>query len=357
MTTSGEIRDLVALRAGLEAWCEHHRPDVVAAGGIEELRHATAGKSNETIVVRCRPLADGSPGPSFVLRPPPVVPSFPDIDFALQAEVQNVVTRFGVPTASPVVVERDPSWIGVPFIVMPFVDGYIVGDAPIFDPWMKEATEGERRESQRELVRVLASIHAIDWREAGLDRLLVGGTGSLDAHLEWWRDYLVWAHDGVSLPRVDAILAWCRDHRPDEVEPPALLWGDPRLGNLVMAPDRNTRAVLDWDLATIGPAEMDLGWWLAHERLLHELVGREPLAGLADADEVAYDYEAATGRQVQDLGWHMIFAVFRSTAVTIRQAAIAADADADYLVPGGEDNPMIAITEKWIASYPGSSCG
>jgi aminoglycoside phosphotransferase (APT) family kinase protein len=283
------------------------------------------------------------------------VPSFPNVDFAQQAEVQNAVVRYGVPTASPVVVELDPSWIGVPFIVMPFVDGYIVGDAPLLDPWLMRATADERRGSQREMVRVLAAIHSVDWREAGLEQLLVGASGGLEAHLDWWADYVVWANDGESMPRVDAILAWCRRNRPPDGEMPTLLWGDPRLGNLVMGPDRTTRAVLDWDLATIGPVEMDLGWWLGHEQVLTELLGREPLAGLAEADEVAHDYETVMGRPVQDLVWHMIFAVFRSTAVTIRQAAMAARAGSDYVVAGGEDNPMIPIVEQWIANYPAST--
>jgi hypothetical protein len=51
MTTSGGTRDLGALREGLESWCARNRPEM-ALNGIDELQHATAGKSNETVICR-----------------------------------------------------------------------------------------------------------------------------------------------------------------------------------------------------------------------------------------------------------------------------------------------------------------
>lgn len=355
MTTSGGRRDLDGLRSGLLAWCAEHRP-VVAEHGIEDLSHPSEGLSNETVVVRCRPRADGSPGPRLVVRLPPQLASFPDVDLALQARVQNAVADAGVPTAAPAVVEEDPRWLGVPFIVMPYVDGTIPGPASLFDPWLTGAGEQQRRDAQREMVGVLAGIQSIDWRAAGLGELLIGpadgGNGTLSDQLGWWTGYLRWAMAGESMPRIEGILEWCERHRPPYDAPPSLVWGDPRLGNLVVDDARRTRAVLDWELATIGPAEMDLGWYLGLERVLHELVGKEPLPGFAPTDEVVHDYEAAIGRPVEDLAWHMVFAVLRSISINVRQAAIAAEAGVTYLIPAGEANPLVAVVEGWIEAYP-----
>ena len=62
-------------------------------------------------------------------------------------------------------------------------------------------------------------------------------------------------------------------HAPPEREP-VLLWGDVRLGNLVFDEARAVVAVLDWDLASLGPPEMDLGWHFGLDFMMEELFGR-----------------------------------------------------------------------------------
>lgn len=347
MATSGGRRDLQDLRTGFSAWCEVHRPDIVAFG-IEELTHASAGWSNETIIVTYRSGRDDGATEKCVLRLPPKLATFPDLDLTVQAAVQNAVAAQGVPTAEPVLVEEDPTWVGAPFLVMPFAHGTIPGEASLFDPWLTEATPTQRRAAQQEMVRVLTDIAAIDWRATGFGEWLIGSSGGLDEQLDYWDRYLRWAMGDVSMPRIEAIAGWCRKHRPTGDVPLSLVWGDPRLGNLVVGDDRRTRAVLDWELATIGPAEMDLGWYLGLERVLHELTGQEPLDGFASPDEVITDFAAAIGRPLQDLGWHQIFAVFRSIAINVRQASIAAEAGVRYVVPAGEANPLVTVVERWI---------
>ncbi len=354
MVTSGGRRDLDELRVGLLAWCEQNRPDLIGAG-IDELTHPSSGMSNETIIVTCRPRAEHGARSRFVLRLPPIQSSFPDHDFGLQARVQVAVGAAGIPTARPVVLETDPRWLGDPFVVMPFVEGDIPGPATLFDPWFTEATQGQRRDAQREMVRVLAAIHAVDREGLGLGDLLPVSDGALASHLDWWGAYLRWAADDQPLPRISAILDWCRANRPvDEVEP-SLVWGDPRQENLIFDEGRRAIAVLDWELATIGPTEMDLGWYTGLDRMLYELTGMAALPGLASLDEVRQDLSTAIGRPLQDPLWHEIFAVFRSICINVRQAAISAEAGLDYILPPGEKNPMVEVAERWIAEHESTS--
>lgn len=353
MTTSGGRRDLDQIRDGLGAWCDEHRPDLASAG-IADLRHPSAGLSNETIVARCGPDHDGSPGPRFVVRLPPIMASFPDHDFGLQVRVQQAVGDAGIPVAGPITYEEDPRWLGVPFVVMPFVDGTIPGPGSLFDPWLIEATEGQRRDAQHEMVRVLAALHDIDWHVPALVELLGDGAGSLDDQLDWWEHYLAWATGDQLLPRIEALFAWCRRHAPADAVPPSLVWGDPRLENLVVGEDRRTRAVLDWELATIGPAEMDLGWYLGLERVMHELMGQDPLAGFGTREEVEDDFAEALGRPLQDPAWHRIFAVLRSICINVRQADNSARAGVRYPLPPGEANPMVDLVERWVTEHPAS---
>ena len=348
MTTGGR-RSLGDVRSGLLAWCEIHRPDVVRHG-IDELSHPSLGMSNETVIVQCRPGVDGRPGPKFVVRLPPLHATFPHHDFTAQAEVQSAVAHLGVPTAQPTV-EHDPSFLGSPFIVMPFIDGDIPGPQSLFDPWLTGATDVQRREAQREMVRVLAEIGRADWKSAGLDAILGNVDGALETQVDWWCDYLDWASGDHALPRVAAVATWCRDNRPPDGPPPSLVWGDPRFGNMVMDEKRCVRAVLDWELATIGPAEMDLGWFLGLERVLLEVTGMAPLPGCADLEDVARDYETALGRPLQDPAWHEIFAVFRALAINVRQSEIAREAGEKYMIAAGEKNPLLKIVERWIVAY------
>jgi aminoglycoside phosphotransferase (APT) family kinase protein len=120
---------------------------------------------------------------------------------------------------------------------------------------------------------------------------------------------------------------------------------------MVMDEQRRVRVVLDWELATIGPAELDLGWFLGLERVLLEFTGMEPLAGMAGLDEMARDYQTALGRPLQDLAWHEIFAVFRALVINVRQSAIAQEAGERYMLAAGEKNPLLKTLERWIASY------
>jgi aminoglycoside phosphotransferase (APT) family kinase protein len=350
VATSGGHRDLDQVCDGLTSWCREHRPDLVA-GGLAELVHPSSGMSNETIIVQGEPGSDGAPGARFVVRLPPVVASFPDLDFGLPVRVQEAVGAAGIPVAGPTSFEADPSWLGAPFVIMPFVDGFIPGPGSLFDPWLTEATEAQRRDAQREMVRTLAAIAQVDWHVPDLEVLLGQGTGSLADQLDQWEHYLGWAADGRSFPRIEALLAWCREHAPAEVAAPSLVWGDPRLENLVFNDQRKVSAVLDWELATIGPAEMDLGWYLGLEAVLHELTGMDPLAGLASPDEVVADLADALGRPVQDPVWHQIFAVVRSVCINVRQADISAQAGVKYLLPRGEKNPLVAVAEQWAAEH------
>lgn len=350
MTTSGGRRDLDQIEEGLTAWCREHRPDL-AAVGIAELRHPAAGLSNETIVARCGANPDGTPGPRFVVRLPPIVASFPDHDFGRQVRVQQAAGEAGVPVAGPVSYEEDPRWLGAPFVVMPFVEGTIPGPVSLFDPWLVEATEQQRRDAQHEMVQVLTMLDGVDWHVPALEELLDGGAGSVADQLDWWERYLRWATGDNRLPRIEALFAWCRQHAPADVAA-SLVWGDPRLENLVMGEDRRTVAVLDWELATIGPAEMDLGWYLGLERVMHELMDKDPLPGFGPPQEVEADLAASLGRTLQDGAWHQIFGVLRSICINVRQADNSAKAGVRYPLPPGEANPMLAIVERWAAEHP-----
>ena len=90
------------------------------------------------------------------------------------------------------------------------------------------------------------------------------------------------------------VVAWCREHAPADEPPTGLLWGDVRLGNVVFDETSATpRAILDWDMASAGPIEMDLAWHLALETVQTDLTGMV-VPGFGTRDETIAHADRST---------------------------------------------------------------
>jgi aminoglycoside phosphotransferase (APT) family kinase protein len=340
---TGGRRDDEALKAGLGRFFVAHpesvpgadSPHTGSAGSaapaadlvIRALEHAEGGMANETVLVDLGP---GHPG--VVVRLPPVAPTFPDYELAPQALVQNVVAAAGVPAPAPAVVVEDTSWIGSSFLVMPRVHGDVAGPAPLFDPYVADAAVSEQRRMHDALVDTVAAVHGAPWEGTGLDAVMPG-TRLRDAFGQW-DAYMAWASEGDPLPALVEAMEWCRRNVPAEREP-VLLWGDVRLGNLVFDAGRRVVAVLDWDLARLGPREMDLGWHVGLDHMMEALFGRR-VPGFPGTAESVERYERQSGYEVRDLGWHEIFALVRALAIQDRHQRIRRD-------PGRAENPMAGV--------------
>ena len=336
MATGGR-RDDAELAEGLGRWVAA-RPDVVpGAGGdlggdggargpaeIAGVEHADGGMANETVLV------DFGPGrPGMAVRLAPLAPTFPGYDLGPQAAVQNAVATAGVPAPAPSVVELDPRWIGTPFLAMPRVRGDIAGPAPVFDPYVKDSGPAFQRVMHDALIDTVAAVHAVAWETLGLGEVLAG-PGLRDT-VERWSAYVEWSSEGDPLPALAEGLEWCGRNVPPEREP-VLLWGDVRLGNLVFDAERRVVAVLDWDLAALGPREMDLGWHFGLEFMMAELFGQR-VPGFPSRLEALERYERHSGYEVHDLAWHEVFALVRALAINDRHQRISDD-------PRRRDNPM-----------------
>ncbi len=133
-----------------------------------------------------------------------------------------------------------------------------------------------------------------------------------------------------------------------------MCWGDARIGNLLFADDRTVASVLDWEMATIGPAETDLAWFLALDELTTYFVKRT-VPGFGDRAAVVGRYEAALGRAVVDLEWHEIFALVRSTAINDRQARLADESGVAYPGVAGDGNPVLRVITRRIEAFAPAS--
>ncbi len=214
-----------------------------------EIRQYPSGFSNLTYRLDL-------PGRRLVLRRPP-----PGADVKgghdMGREVRLLRALHGrVPVPQALAYEPDPDVLGAPFYVMEHVEGVILraGAEPEPPDTMARVADA--------FVSTLADLHAVDVEAVGL-----GEMGQPEGYVErqvegWSRRYQRAATDTIS--DLEGAFAWMRQHQPAE-SGAALIHNDAKYDNLVFDPDlREVRAVLDWELATVGDPLMDLGSTLGY---------------------------------------------------------------------------------------------
>jgi aminoglycoside phosphotransferase (APT) family kinase protein len=321
-------RDLDVVVAGFLGWLTDRRDAEVVA---ESVARPTEGWSSETVLVHTR--IDGVAEGHAVRLAPLGEGIFPAYDLSLQARAQAGAADRAVPAPVPAEVVDDPAWLGEPFLVMPLVDGHVPGEMAAFDPWVRSLAPATQRGLYGGVADALATLHTADPPGDLPHR-------SVEADLASWTDYLAWYADGdEAAPALAEALAWCGEHRPATEPAPAFLWGDVRMGNVVFTDDGSVAAVLDWEMATVGAPEHDLGWWWGLEVMQDEMVG-----GRADAfpqiAELRARYESGLGRPLQDLPWFETFALFRSAAILTRIGIVQQRAGLTPRLPL-HDNPVL----------------
>lgn len=283
------------------------------------------GLSSDTLILEVT--TDGEHR-QYVARLPPLSGGlFPDYDLARQARIQQALTATSIPVAPVLAFEPDDTAIGSPFLLMPKVPGRILETQPPYltHGWLADASADEQAALVKTYVELLAQIHRLDVAALALGALSGGGP-TLVGVLDYWDAYVDWTGSDDEWTAVYRnALHWCRDNLPAEVPPPGLIWGDPQLVNLVISDAQQVEAVLDWEMAGLGPAELDLSWFL----VLHEhavATAGTDLPGYPGREQVVHWYAAALGRNVADLHWYDVLANIRSGAIVLRIGALMAAA-------------------------------
>lgn len=289
------------------AWTPEHSAAVtrfLAARGIDlgpfRVEPVGDGHSNLTFLLR------GASG-TLVLRRPPPPPLPPRANDVLrEARIIAALRGTAVPVPEILATAAAGEVFDVPCFVMTFVPGVVVTDRT---PTALATTDGRSRIADG-LVDVMAALHEVDWRAAGLRGRPEGA--NLRHLARFGR--LVAAPDGTSPPAFADLDAWLLAHAPEE-SGAALLHNDLRLGNVLIAAEPGARvaAVLDWELAAVGDPLADLGYLIASwpERgrpatpvQAFGLAALEP--GFPDAAGLAGRYAAHAGRDLTGLRWHVV---------------------------------------------------
>ncbi|HEX5614515.1 MAG TPA: phosphotransferase family protein [Acidimicrobiia bacterium] len=314
-------RDPDEVTARLQRWVTHtHGPDA----RVVDVGAPGNGLSSETMLFSVAGAGDTERFAARLAPLPDVYPVFPEYDLRKQRRCMDLVREHtSVPTPVVTACELDPMWLGTPFLVMRRIDGEAPPDLPpyVFGGWVMDATPEQRARLQQGAVDVLAGLHALTAERVDLSFLARPDLGDtpLRRLLGYEREYYEWARDGVRYPLIEATFAWLDERFPAE-SAPALSWGDARIGNMLFV-DFAPVAVLDWEMAGVGPAEVDLAWMIFLHRFFADLAERfemPPIPGFMERADVVAAYERATGSVVRDLDWFEVFAALRFAIVSVR---------------------------------------
>ncbi|HLX87602.1 MAG TPA: phosphotransferase family protein [Acidimicrobiales bacterium] len=255
-------------------------------------------------------------------------PVFPVYDLERQFRVMRLIgERSRVPVPATLWLETDAGPLGSPFFVMERVDGLVPPDVmPYpFGSWVTEANPADQRKLQDSAVRTLAALHGAAVTPADLEFLELDrpGDSALRRHVADTAAYYEWVvSDGARSPLIERSFAWLDEHWPTDEGPTTVSWGDARIGNMMF---RNFEpvAVLDWEMAAVGPREIDLGWMIYLHRFLDDIAvqaGLPGMPGFMRRDDVAATYEQASGYAPRDLDFFTLYAALRHAVVMSRVA-------------------------------------
>ena len=110
---------------------------------------------------------------------------------------------------------------------------------------------------------------------------------------------------------------------PPEGTDTVLCWGDARIGN-VLYREFEPVGVLDWEMAAVGPREMDLAWLVFAHRVFETIAGSLELPGMPDflrEEDVRATYAEITGVEVGDLSWYQLYGAVQWGIVFLRTGA------------------------------------
>ncbi len=170
-------------------------------------------------------------------------------DMSREYRLMHSLGPAGIPVPVTIGLCTDEAVNERPFYVMEFVEGHILRSAAEAEAAFDEAT---RSAVGGHMADTLAALHAVDPDAVGLGDL-GRHEGYIERQLKRWRgQYDQMQVEGVDhgglVERVSDELA----RRIPKQQRTSVVHGDYRMDNVVLADDGTVRAILDWEICTLG---------------------------------------------------------------------------------------------------------
>jgi aminoglycoside phosphotransferase (APT) family kinase protein len=247
----------------------------------------------------------------WVVRRPPVAGLTPSAhDMAREYTVTSALQASAVPVAKAIAFDAAGSALGAPMTVVEFVDGTVFRDQDD----LAALTDEQVHSSVRALVRVLADLHAVDPVAVGLESF-GRPTGFVTRQVKLWASQ--WERVKTrELPDVATLHAALAAAIPPE-SAASIVHGDFRIDNTILdsADPKTVRAVVDWELSTLGDPLTDVALMCVYRSPIFDVILGTSAAWtsprLPSPDTLAQAYATASGRELDNWGFYLALANFK----------------------------------------------
>src|SRR5215469_2228358 len=290
------------------AWLARQGIDLVGpvraeliSGGRSNLTYALAAADGHRVVLR-RPPAGGILATAH--------------DMTREWRFISALRGTSVPVAEPLAL-ADSEVLGVPFYVMSFVDGQVLHDAVDAQVLPGDA----RRRAAASLIDTMVLLHQLD-----IDTVGLGDIGRREGYIG--RQLRRWKRQWDQSCCTDITAVDAAYERLAAAVPPQqharIVHGDFRLGNMICGTDGRIRAVLDWELATLGDPLADLGWLLtwwvelgeASATVTNPAAQPSVLPGFPPRQWMISRYQEGSGADLSRIGFYVAFANWRGACIS-----------------------------------------
>ena len=291
------------------SWFEQNIPGVRPPLTFELI---AGGRSNLTFKVV------DSENNDYVLRRPPTSHVLPTAhDMGREFRIISALGPTPVPVAPALGFCDDESVNQRPFYVMGYVDGHILRDAATAE---KVFTDEQRRHAGEQLADVLADIHAVDVDAVGLGEL-GRREGYIARQLKRWYGQFQQSQQDLdrTVPLVDEMHEYLSQRIPEQ-GPAAIVHGDYRLDNTMLADDGSVAAVLDWEICTLGDPLADVGllmvyWAEAGDDNPALMIAPTAVSGFPTRAELRTRYAERSGRNIDQLDFYVAFGYWKLACI------------------------------------------
>ncbi|MEV1144640.1 phosphotransferase family protein [Micromonospora sp. NPDC049799] len=295
----------------LATYLTEHRPEL--AGGELRATLIAGGKSNLTYLLR-------TGGQEVVLRRPPLGHVLATAhDMAREFRVISALAPTDVPVPAALLLCEDAEVIGAPFYLMERVRGEVFRSRGQTDP----LSAAQRRDLAMAMMDTLAALHTVDPAEVGLADF-GRPEGYLARQVRRWAGQLDRSRSRP-LPGIEELRDQLAATAPEGANAGRIVHGDYRLDNLLATVDPvAVRAVLDWEMATLGDPLADLGLLLTYWDVLGDsdsaagnpvADGLGPRAGFPAGAELIERYAGRSDVDVGPLHWHVALGCFKLAVI------------------------------------------
>jgi aminoglycoside phosphotransferase (APT) family kinase protein len=330
------VNDSQLDQAVLSAYLPKHVPKI---GELLSAEKFSDGQSNPTYLLTT------TTGQYVLRRQPPgeLLKSAHAVD--REFRVIKALQGSEVPVARAIHLCQDRDVIGSLFYIMSYQRGRI-----FWDPTLPELNNSLRRDIYTEMNRVLAALHDIDVEAVGLSDF--GRPGSyFERQISRWSGQYR-ASEIEPIPAMDKLIEWLPQNMPLDDGKVSLIHGDYRIDNIIFDnTSAEAKALLDWELSTLGHPYADLAYQCMQWRMDRDCVipglgdiERNSLGIPNEADYVAQYCQRRGLESIPDWNFYLVFGFFRFAAILqgVLKRAVEGNASSKKAFDYGALAPVLA---------------